>query len=696
MPDRSPSELEKFLKLAHERFRLAADAEAETRKEALDDLKFSVGEQWPAALVSRRTEEGKPVLTMNRLPEHIRQVTNNQRQQRPAIQVSPVGNGASKETADIEQGMIRHIETQSDAEIARDTSFESMVRMGYGYERVIPEYVDENDPDNFDQELKIKRIKDPFTVYFDPTCNEPDYSDAEFCFIIETLTKAQYEAKYPDSELAKASLEDFQSLGDLAADWAREDAIRVAEYFYVEKEYETIKTKGGREKRVVKRKVCWAKINAVEPLEERDWPGKWIPVIPVLGDDLIVDGKRYLAGLVRNAKDPQRAYNYAVSTATQVAGLAPLAPFIAAHDQIADFQAQWEQSNRRQQAVLPYKHIDNVPPPTRSETEPPIQAFVYLLRQADQDLKASTGIYDAALGQKGPDESGKAVLARQKQTDVSTANWSDNLARSTRYEGRVLLDLIPHFYDAPRVQRIINPDGTVQHVGIFNSKKSGMSLDDVKQLEEMKAVKKIFDVGVGRYDVTISVGPSYQTKRQEATTTNLELMKNVPIVQQVGADLIIREMDIPNADMLADRVKKALGPVAQDDTDADSPEALKAKLGALTQQHMQAVQALTEAQQIIQTKKVESDAKKEIVQMQEATKLQMHDLDNKVKITIAEIETKAQETQARMAMEREVWKELHGSAHELGMTGVEHANAKELAATAAVNQAPEENKGQNV
>ena len=674
-----PRDVEAFLSLARERFRTCADSEEEVRKDALDDLRFSVGQnQWPADIASRRVLEGKPVITVNRLDQNIKLVGNEQRQQRPSIKVNPVGDGADKETAEIFQGMIRHIEVQSEAEIAYDEAHDGMLRKGFDYIRVVTEFVDPVSETNLDQEIKIKMTKDAFRHYVDSTANEADYSDARFWFITESLSHEEYKDRYPDSELA--SLEDFQGTGDLERDWAnKESGIRVAEYFYVEQDYKTVTLKGGKQKKVTNRKVKWAKINAIEILEETDCPGKYIPNVPVLGTDKIVNGKRYLAGLVRNAKGAQRSYNYALSTAWETAGLAPKAPFICDYRSIVDFKEMWEQSNRRNFAALYYNSMpegatEPIPPPQRNAVEPPLEAFAALIKQADYDLKASLGMFDPSLGQNKSDQSGRAIQSLQKQGDIATLNYSDNLSRSIRHLGRILIDLIPHIYDAPRIQRIIKPDGSVDHVGIFNSKKSGMSKEDVQQIDGFDKIKRIFDIGIGTYDVTVSVGPSYQTKRQEAVATQIELMAKVPAVQMAAPDLIIRNMDIPQADEIADRIKKTLPAALQDDP-GDDPKAqlaqAQSQLLQLSQQHQQLQQVAQEQKQVIDAKQIESKSRETIA-----------DMDNKVKILVAEINTKSQEAQTRMQMEKELWSEMHGSAHDFASMTMQHKHDTDMATMA--------------
>ena len=629
-----------LISLALERFNRCVESESATRRDALDDLRFSVGEQWPNEIKTQRDLDGRPCLTMNRLPQFIRQITNEQRQQRPAIQVNPAGNAATVDIAEVLSGMIRHIEVRSDAEIAYDTGFECATRTGFGYWRVLTEYVD---GDTFDQELKIARIKNQFMVYFDPDSCEPDYSDAQFAFIFQDLGEEEYRGQYPKSHLA--SLEGAASVGDSARLWHGEDQIRVAEYFYVVKEKHTIaQLKDGsivsdkhvvlatldvvKTREVVEPTVKWAKINAVEALEKRDWPGKWIPIIPVLGDDQDVDGQRYLAGIVRDAKDPQRMYNYWISSATETIALAPKAPFVAAEGQLEGHEQEWADSNRKNLAVLLYKPKDvagqAVPPPQRQSFEPPIQAMGVMIRQADNDLKATTGIYDASLGNKGPDESGKAILLRKKQADVSTMNFSDNMARSIRHTGRILLDLIPKIYDAPRIQRIVAVDGTADKAVVHNSSVSGMTNEQVGQDPELAAIGKVYDIGTGLYDVTVDVGPSYQTKRQESAESIMSLVNSYPSIMGIAGDLLVSSMDWPGAKQIAERLKRALPPSMLDDDDTDPKvqvQKLTAQLNQLMQQHQAVVQELNKASNVLLTKRLETESRERISAMSNQTQL---------------------------------------------------------------------------
>jgi hypothetical protein len=673
-PEQTEQERErvkKFLRLAQTRFKLAAEAEAHGRAEALDDLSFRVGEQWPKDLELERQLDGRPCLTMNRLPAVIRQVTNEQRQQRPTVQVNPVGDGADVDTAEIFQGVIRHIEVISDAEIAIDSAFDHMVTCGFGDWRVITEVIDE---EANQQELKVKKIKNSFAVYWDPAAVEPCLEDAGWCFLVEDVPIAEYQHNYRDTQAA--SLADFSSIGDNAPDWATKDTIRVAEYFHVEDD------ENG------KQQVVWSKINAVEIIDEQVWPGKWIPIIRVLGDDLDVNGKRHLAGLVRHAKDPQRMYNYWISAATEMIALAPKAPFVAAEGQLEDHEKEWQEANTRSQAVLQYKPVSAgggpAPPPQRQPYEPPIQAINQMTRQADLDLKAVTGLFDPPLGQNRTDQSGRAINSLQRQGDIATLNFSDNLARSIRHYGRILIDLIPKIYDAARVQRIIKPDGSIDHVVVHNG-----------QPEEGQAlltdqVRKIYDIGVGRYDVTLQMGPSYQTKRQEAVAGQLALVQAYPAAFPIIGDMLVSNMDWPQSKEMAARLHKTLPPNLMDENE-DSPESqvqmLQAKLAAIGQQHQQLTMIVQKQNDIINQKQVEQQGKMMVAQMQEMSRQEIVKMQELTKLSVAQINASKDAAQSFADAEIARFKLLHEPAHEAAMQAQDQAHAAEMAQQQPVPEA---------
>jgi Phage P22-like portal protein len=636
------------LTLAKARFKQAFEADTEWRKGCLEDLKFSLGDQWPDAIKNARMGEDAPCLTINRIAGFLRMICNDQRSQHQAIQISPVGSGADVDTAKIMQGYARHVEQRSDADTVYDTTFEQMARAGFGFARVLTEYADE---ESLDLDCVIEGIKNQFTVYFDPAAKKPDYSDAEWCFIVENMQNDEYRAEYPDSALA--GLNDWRSVGDQNSLWMTHDTTRVAEYFYIEKKpYTLVRTKDGsvfeeselpkgmsavETRRRFRRTVKWAKINCVEFLDKKDWPGKYIPVVPDLGDDFDVDGKRYLAGAVRNPKDAQRAYNFWITSASETIALAPKSPWLLASGQQEGFEKLWEHANTRRLSTLIWNpkakgaNGEMLPPPVRNQSEPPIEAMGKMIGQADNDLKATFGIFDASLGQKGPEVSGEAILARQKQSDVAILNFTDNHARFLRQIGKIIVDLMSKIVTEPRMQRIINPDGSVKHVGIYNSQ-FDEEADARERLLELgadnDAIKRIYDVGVGDYDVVISSGPSYQTKRQESATAMMEMVNAYPQLMQAAADLIIKEMDWPGAEAIAERLKKMIPPqlLNSDVTDGDPKQALQlaqSQLQQMMQSHDLLAKELTAAAGVIRDKKIENDAKYQIALLQSQTQLLM-------------------------------------------------------------------------
>lgn len=651
---------------AHERFRFCAESEEYTRSKSLEDWKFRVGDQWPDDIRDTRQQDGRPCLTMNRIPQFTSQVINEQRQQRPAIKVNPVGDGADKETAEIEQGIVRHIEVRSDAEIPRDTAFEQMVIGGRGHYRILTEY----EGDGFEQEIRIAKIDDPFTVFTDPAAVAEGLIDAKFRFIIQDLTPAQYKEEFGQVEME--GLGDWVAQGTQAPLWFPHGFIRIAEYYYIEEEKRTIyqladgsiadSVPQGKEW-TNKREVCdkhvkWCKINGVKKLAQEDIVGDYIPVVTVLGRQCIVEGRKHEEGLVRWIKDPQRQYNFFQSASTEAIALAPKAPWMIAEGQDEGYEKMYALANTVSFPVMRYKPVSllgqPLPPPQRIVAEPPVQAMMLMLRQADADLKNGSGLTDPNLGMSKSDQSGEAVKALQSQGQVSNINWADNLARSIRAEGKVLLGMIPKIYDTPRVMRIIDPDGTNRTVVTHSGPDQQQ---DAQQLALQQNIQKIYDVGVGKYDIAVTVGPSYQTRRQESAASMLELAKVAPQVMQVGGDLIVGNMDFPGADQLAERLKATLPPqVLQGDDPATKLAQAQAQVTQMGQQLQQATAILHQQHDIIQGKQVEN-----------AAKLDVEKLKAETSITIAEINTKAQQANMRLEWEKEIWQELHGSAHDLGL-----------------------------
>jgi portal protein len=679
----------KFLALAMQRFKLSAEATEVSRKARLDDLKFSIGEQWDAQTKSNRELDKRPCLTINRFPQFVRIVTNEMRQLRQAIIVNPVGDGADVQTAQILQGAVRHIEVNSDAEVAYDIGGDFLVRTGLGYWRLITEYI----KGTFDQQIKIKAVRNPFAIYEDPNCIEPDHSDSNWCFVVEDIPRDLFTIQNPNA--AVTSLTDFTSIGDKPAGWVTKESIRIAEYFYVDMERVVLchlpdgsvvtedKVPEGiepEEKRTeLKRTVKWAKISAVDCLEggpedEVIWPGQFVPIIPVIGDDIIVDGKLDIAGMIRAAKDPARMYNFWISAATEAIALAPKAPFVAADGQIEDHEEEWRNANVRNFAVLRYKPVtvegQVVGPPQRNTAETPIQAMGAMIRQADADLKSTMGLPDASLGQRAPDESGKAALIRKKQGDTATYNYTDNQARAIRCTGRQLVDLIPKVITAPRLQRIIKPDQAAETVGMYNSQYTDQTKEQIfEQLAKQNPdLQNVYDVGVGMYDVAVAVGPSNQTKRQEAVEAMMAIVEGYPQLMQIAGDLVVQNMDWPGAQEIATRLKKMLPPQLQD-VDSQDPQirliAVQSQLQALMQQHDAVTQELNAATEMIRSKTIETESKERIAMIQAQVQLLSAEAGVQGEMALTALNAEIAHIQAQLGVLNE-GKPIGGSAGAVG------------------------------
>jgi len=663
-----------FISQALKRFQQAAEAEDQWRADALDDLEFSTGNQWPLNIRNQR-ENGKnprPCLTMDQTQQSIRLVSNEFRQTRPGINVNPVGDGADVDTAQILEGCVRHIEVNSEAEEAYDWAHESVLRACIGHWRILNDYADD---DTDEQEIYIRKIRNPFSVYWQPD-TDVEYADKRWCFVIVDVPWDTYRDEYGDSTLAKMSLENATATGNNAPEWVTKESVRVAEYF-------TLEIDSPAKKRP-KRQVRWHKINAVEIIDQRDLPGSSIPILTCVGDDIDVNGRRYMAGLIRNAKEPQRFYNYASSGAAEALALAPKAPWVVVEGQLENREKEWENPNSY---VLQYKQVDiagkPAPPPQRNTAEPPIQAVSIMLQQASMNVKAAMGIYDPSLGQStSSQESGVKVQRLQTQGSIATLNYTDNVARTMRRCGKLLLQWIAAIYDTPRVKRIIKPDGSVEQVVFHGGQESA-----AKKLAEQAGIKKIYDTSVGRYDVTISVGPSYQSKRQEAVDTQINLLKTLP-PQAAGAimDITARNMDIPQNEEIADRLKKLVMSLYPNliDSDADDPKAmvqkLQGQLQQLGQQHVQLSQIAQEQSKIIDTKQVEQQGKIEVAKLQELSRQAIVKMQEATKLAVAQINASKDANQSFAETELETFSIMHDAAHEVAMDEKQKAHEKEMAA----------------
>jgi len=638
--------------------RLCNDSDSNNRAEALDDVRFAAGDQWPVDVQNSRVLEARPCLTINKLDAYIRQICNQQRQQRPRIKVHGMNNESDAKVAEIITGITRHIENQSDADQAYDHAFEYCVKMGWGYWRVTTDYVRD---DSFDQEIYIKRIENPFTVYFDPNSVQPDGSDAEKCLVTTVVSKAVFKTMYPDAE----SEQGFSSrgTGDTESEWVTKEDIRIAEYFYTERTKEMLLqlsdgTTGFSDeipkKEVLeaagitvvdkretwRKKIKWCKLTAMQILEEGEWAGKYIPIVPVYGQEVRVDDKHKKFGLVRMAKDPQRMYNYWSTALTESVALAPKAKWLLAEGQDEGHENEWAMANIKAMPVLRYKQTDiegrMAPAPTRLQPEPPPAGIVTALQGLNGDLQAVVGIFDPSQLPQG-NMSGKALQGQQMQVDMTNFHYYDNLTRSIRHTGRIILDLIPKIYDRERVMRIIGDDGKPEMVTIN------------QQGQDENGVSKVLnDVTVGEYDVVMETGPGYNSKRQEAVDSMVQMLSVDPNLMQQAGDLIFRNMDFPGAEVIADRLA-AVNPMAQIDDKSPIPPQVQMQL-ANAKQQIQQLQQQIQAEEM--DKKYRATVQQQVQQAE--TEREMMRLKVKREDVMTRTDTQAHDTVIKTQTQLEI------------------------------------------
>lgn len=624
------------LSVMRSRMTMAISALSGTRDSELDDLRFYAGSpdnqwQWPNdVLQTRGSSQGpvvsaRPCLTINKLPQHVKQITNEQRMNRPTIKVLPVDDKSDIEMADVFNGVIRHIEYTSDADVAYDTACENQVTYGEGYLRILTEYCDDT---SFDQEIKIGRIRNSFSVYMDPMIQDPAGADARWCFITDDMTKDEYERAYPKA--SPISTLTARGIGDSSINqWISETTVRVAEYFYIECEKATLNLYPGnqtaltgtpedsllramfgkplRSRQSDRERVKWCKTNGYEILEESEWAGSFIPVVRVVGNEFEVDGQLYVSGLVRNAKDAQRMYNYWCSQEAEMLALAPKAPFIGYGGQFEGYEQQWKTANTQN---WPYLEVNPdvtdgqgavLPLPQRAQPPMASSGLLQAKTGASEDIKSTTGQYNASLGMTSNERSGKAILARQRESDVGTYHYADNLARAVRHIGRQLVDLIPKIYDTARVARILGEDGEPSTVK--------MNPDQEEPVKKIMGpggvvVDKIYNPRVGKYDVRVITGPGYATKRQEALESMAQLLQGNPQLWQVAGDLFVKNMDWPGAQDLAKRLQKMLDPKVMADEDNPALVAANQQMEAMNAEMQQMFKMLQNVQQSMEAKEM--------------------------------------------------------------------------------------------
>lgn len=589
--------------LAESRKELATciEAEASLRLLMRDDVRFAALDQWPADIRAARENDiangARPCLTIDQSNQFITQVVNEMMANRPSIKTRPVDDIGDPATAKIFQGLIRHIEDQSSAKIAYQTSGDSAATAGLGFVRVVSDFID---PESMDQEILIKCIPDTFSVYLSRHIM-PDGSDADKGWIFEQVPIETFKRKYP-----KAKFEDTAFPDDLMQFWKPEGTVTVCEYYY--KEFETFelvfladgetmpkedydKLEGEKPEITGRRnservKVKWCKHTGVEILERTDVPGTYIPIAEEVGKEKIVDGKRVLWGLVRPAKDSLRAFNYWSSMLIELMALGPKAPWLGAVGQFATNGDKFDKANVTNFAKLEYDAVDvngiALPPPRRNEPIQLQQQVMQVLAIMQNNVKSSLGMYKAAIGEAESQQSGKAILALQRESNTGTMHFGENQAITITHVGRIIVGQIPKVYDKKRILRILGEDGKPQNIQIDPAQKEPMR--EIRGQDG--AIKSIYNLNVGKYDVTVTVGPGYATSRQEAATVMTELANTAkdPVsaaIMQYGA---VKNADFAGSEEITRMLKAVLPPqVLQGEKEEAIPPAAMQKIAQLTQ-----------------------------------------------------------------------------------------------------------------
>lgn len=583
----SKAERDKILKLARTRYTRAMEHERENIKLAYEDLEFMAGKQWPEDVANERSGEGRPVLTVNQMPQFVHQVTGDIRQMKPAIKVVAVDDQADPKMADLRQGMIRYIENRSDASGIYFQAADSQVACGIGHWRIETEYADDT---TFEQELRISGVDDGVSVLWDPDAKRLTREDAMFCFVPVDMTLDAFKEKYPD-----ASLDEFEEVKTWKhySDWKQEDTVRVAEYWvkkpktmtlaltpdgqtidctndddfdggYTAEQKLNLCVKNGAtvEKRETY-EVCRYLITCADILEgPEEWAGRFIPIIPVIGEEVKIGRKLIRRGIIREAKDPQRQYNYFTSAQTEVVALQPKAPFLLTEVNVGKYQGMWETANTKNWPYMLWtpdaknggQQPSRIPPAVSS------QGITEGLALANEDMRRVIGIYDASLGAKSNETSGVAIKARQREGDTGTVVYLDNFTRAIRQTGKILIDLIPHVYDTQRTIRIMGEDGKVDLMQI-NQERDKATGHPI--LDETGNPVVLNDMTTGAYDVLAEAGASYATRREEARESMLEFVKAAPETGPIMLDMIAAAQDWPMHEKVAKRAKFLLPPPIQ-------------------------------------------------------------------------------------------------------------------------------------
>ncbi len=626
MPDAPATTMDEDAKIvqeAHKRTDRALELESYARDNLVNDVKFGVGDarngyQWPDDMRKSRQVDQRPCLTINKTEQHCLQIVNDARQNKAGIKVRAVGDEATFEAAQIFEGIIRHIEYESNAQAAYDTATWWQVFGGIGYFRVLTEYVSDQ---SFDQEIRIRRVPDPLTVVMDNNIHNYDGSDAKWATVFTQITHDEAKAEYPGADFSS------DTLGiSVSSAWVDDDMVRVAEYFRKSAKPDTLyalvdgttvlasdlrkhdiplppKEMIEQTRKVTADQVEWFKIVGNKIVDRREWPGKYIPICRVVGQETMLDGRIDRKGHVRALLDPQRMYNYNSSSAIENMSLQTKIPWVMEAAAIEGREEDWENANVTNKAALTYNGWDDqgqrtIAPPQR--IQPPVQSAAYMqgMQVAQQEMMMVSGQYQAVMGAQSNETSGKAINARQRQGDNATYHFIDHLAQAIRYCGQIVIDMIPRVYDTPRIVKImaesgdqatvqLDPNAPAAHTVNGQPGATDESGPTLQQLAQRAQI--IFNPNIGRYDIESDVGPAYATQRQEAFNAITQILTQAPQLVTIIGDLLFKSADFPGSDEIAKRLKNMVPPQAMGGPDPQTQQLqgeaqkMQASIVALTQ-----------------------------------------------------------------------------------------------------------------
>ena len=684
MAERTADETASFLQETQERFKQAKQAWEKQYKLSQADVDFCSPEnQWPEGV--RAARSGRPTLAADRLNAQVKQITNAQRENRPAAAVHPTNSGANEDTANVMEGIIRQIENESGADMAYDEGFDWAVKSGIGFWRILTKYKDKT----FNQRISIDSINNPFQVFIDPSYKMLDGSDIEYGFIIDYVPEKTFKQDYPDSDLASRDNQQWLGLNNRLPEWFVDGkSCVVAEYFV--KEYEDKKLvhlrhtgeikyrdevdKGevqyiDMERDVKEPQIKWYKLNGVEILEETDWLGTSIPIIPVFGDPLMIDGQRIYAGLIRHSKEEQMMLNVVKSSIIEMIAAAPKTPWIMPEGAVGDAKDDWASVNVSNKAYLTYQQYDDqgnpLNKPERNIQEAPIQGMLEVMNSLENDIKSTNSMYDPTQGQKmSNDQSGLAIKALQTAGSIANYHFSDNLTRAIRSSSRQLVELIRKVLKEKQVYAILSIDKKNSLVTI-----NGTGAEDELNEADENGIKKIFDLTSGEYGLAVDSGPSYRTQREQERDILFQLAAKDPQLMAIAGDIMASLLDSPIAKTLSERLEKALPANLQPPPKGDKPD---------PQAQAQTIQQLqTMVQQLTQHLQMET---------QLADKVQQGE-QTRFKIAQLEAQTELQKHQSQMAhggaktllsAQMEELKLKHDTTHEALMGIQKHILGKDM------------------